>query len=593
MQNQGYIRNFNFFVLHFSWFDKLTMTLSPSNGSFCNAPLVLALLVSLWIAPPALASQPVDLEEQVRRIAAELRCVVCQNLSVADSPSELAQQMRAVIREQLQQGKRPEEIRAYFVSKYGEWVLLAPTPKGFSLLVWVLPFVAVAAGILLVVFVVRRWVDKKNRLQPTTVDPALIERVRQEVAAERPSPVNLESEDPRALLLQEQARLYSDLKDLEFDYQAGKLSEADYQELRHSQETQAAMVLKELDSTASTRRAPPSAPKPEKTPPKKDVGEASTAPKGWRLAAAGAFLLLFGVTLGVLLTKSLRPRGSEQDSITGDFLTGTGPGGVGKSSGMAGMEMGTSSSKALQPLLAQGRAAYERQEWPAAIDSFKRALAIDPNQPEAHTYLGLILTQAGHADGALSAFDRALSSDPNFPLALWGKGMLLYRAKGDFSAARQTLERLVSLLPLGAERNEIEKILVELDSRQKEPLKKEKVVGAAAQIQGVVSVAEKLKTKVDSKAVLFIIARSANSAGGPPLAVKKVDRPVFPVSYTLGSENVMTPGVPFSGKVLISARLDKDGNPATREPGNLTGEYKKNPVEIGSGKVDIVIDQVM
>ena len=552
----------------------------------------LLLLVSLLLTPTA-SAQPADLEEEVRKIAAELRCVVCQNLSVADSPSELAQQMRAVILEQLKEGKSPEQIKAYFVSKYGEWVLLAPTPKGFNLLVWVLPFVAVVSGILLVVFVVRRWVDKKNRSQPATMDPALIERVQREIAAQSPLETDLERENPRAPLLQEKARIYADVKELEFDYQAEKLSEADYRDLRQHYETQAAAVLKELD--AAPKKVTRSQPKSSTT--EKEGAEIRKAsPRGWQLATGALFLLLFGITLGVLLTKSLRPRLSDQDNITGDFLTGTGPGGIGSSSGMAGMQMGASSSKDIASLLAQGRAAFEQQELPKAIDAFKKILAIDANHPEANSYMGLILAQAGHADGALLAFDRALSSDPNFPLALWGKGMLLYRAKQDFGGAREMLERLVSIMPPGPEKDEVQRTIGELAERgsgQKERAKKAIAGGTQAQIQGIVSVDPKLKTKIDGQAVLFIIARSPDSGGGPPLAVKKVERPVFPVSYSLGPENVMIPGVPFSGKVIISARLDKDGNPLTREPGNLIGEYKKNPVEIGSQKVDIVIDQAM
>ena len=55
----------------------------------------------------------------------------------------------------------------------------------------------------------------------------------------------------------------------------------------------------------------------------------------------------------------------------------------------------------------------------------------------------------------------------------------------------------------------------------------------------------------------------------------------------------MMAGMPFSGKVAVSARLDKDGNAMTREEGDLAGEYKGNPAEIGSKKVHIVIDQMM
>src|SRR5207245_10552344 len=97
----------------------------------------------------ALAQQPATHvgEQAVHEIAAQLRCVVCQNLSVADSPSEMASQMRAIIRERLAAGESPAEVQRYFVDRYGEWILLAPPRRGFNLLVWLLPLVAVAVGL--------------------------------------------------------------------------------------------------------------------------------------------------------------------------------------------------------------------------------------------------------------------------------------------------------------------------------------------------------------------------------------------------------------------------------------------------------------
>ena len=101
----------------------------------------ISLFLLLIIGIPVEAADPPDLEDQTRVLAAELRCVVCQNLSVADSPSEMAQQMRAIVREQLQAGRTPQEVRDFFVSKYGEWVLLKPKTSGMSLLLWVLPYI--------------------------------------------------------------------------------------------------------------------------------------------------------------------------------------------------------------------------------------------------------------------------------------------------------------------------------------------------------------------------------------------------------------------------------------------------------------------
>jgi cytochrome c-type biogenesis protein CcmH len=152
-------------------------------------------------------------------------------------------------------------------------------------------------------------------------------------------------------------------------------------------------------------------------------------------------------------------------------------------------------------------------------------------------------------------------------------------------------------MPTSPERNEVQKTILELSQlagkEQESGSKTEANRQSSVLVRGVISIDPKLKTQVDGPAVLFIIARSASSSGGPPLAVRRIDQPKFPVSYSLGPENVMIPGTTFSGKVSIVARLDKDGNPTTREPGNLTGEYKKNPVEVGAEKIDIVLDQVM
>jgi cytochrome c-type biogenesis protein CcmH len=97
------------------------------------------------------------LEARTAAIAATLRCPVCQGESIQDSPAELAQNMKAIVREQLQAGRTPEEIKAYFVSKYGEWILLEPQLKGLNIALYVFPVVLVLGGLALVTVLVRRW----------------------------------------------------------------------------------------------------------------------------------------------------------------------------------------------------------------------------------------------------------------------------------------------------------------------------------------------------------------------------------------------------------------------------------------------------
>ena len=123
-------------------------------------------------------------EEVVHDIGSKLRCVVCQNLSVADSPSEMANQMRGLIRERLAAGDTPEQVVRYFVDRYGEWILLAPAPHGFNLVVWAAPVVAVLAGLTAVTLLLRRWTRPRPKGAVAPIDPAVRERIRRELGTE-------------------------------------------------------------------------------------------------------------------------------------------------------------------------------------------------------------------------------------------------------------------------------------------------------------------------------------------------------------------------------------------------------------------------
>lgn len=118
-------------------------------------------------APAAVESAPrahaeTQLERDTRQLASELRCPVCQGLSLQDSPSELSQEMRAIIREQLLAGKSVKQVKQYFVGKYGEWILLEPEPHGFNLTVYIAPVLLLLGGAAFLFITARRWTKQNS-----------------------------------------------------------------------------------------------------------------------------------------------------------------------------------------------------------------------------------------------------------------------------------------------------------------------------------------------------------------------------------------------------------------------------------------------
>ena len=136
---------------------------------------VLSLVCAAWGAPGAAAAQSAMadsvLDVRTGEVASQLRCPVCQGESIEASPSTLAQEMRTLVRQQLAAGRTPDEVKAYFVSRYGEWVLLQPRASGVNLAVYVLPLVMLLAGAAVVVVAVRRWTKGDPAAQPDTASP--------------------------------------------------------------------------------------------------------------------------------------------------------------------------------------------------------------------------------------------------------------------------------------------------------------------------------------------------------------------------------------------------------------------------------------
>ena len=118
---------------------------------------VVAIVGAIWMALFLRNPPQQTLDQRVHTIGEQLKCPVCQSESVADSSSALAQQMRGIIRQQLQEGWSDQEVIAYFQARYGEQIFWSPPWQGFSLLAWLVPIGLLLGGAVLIFFILRDW----------------------------------------------------------------------------------------------------------------------------------------------------------------------------------------------------------------------------------------------------------------------------------------------------------------------------------------------------------------------------------------------------------------------------------------------------
>ena len=138
------------------------------RGRDARTPLLIILLMSMAFAAAGQVKVPdakqfvgqpkaapitdqETLHQRTQEVSSLLRCPVCQGLSVADSPSEMAVNMKGQVRELLARGYTEEQILSFFERSYGQFVLLKPKFNGVAAAVWILPLLAVAIGVVVVV----------------------------------------------------------------------------------------------------------------------------------------------------------------------------------------------------------------------------------------------------------------------------------------------------------------------------------------------------------------------------------------------------------------------------------------------------------
>jgi len=123
------------------------------------------LLLLFWAATAGAAQDPAQLERRVNHVAEQLRCLVCQNQSIADSHAQLALDLKREARLQLSQGRSEQEVIDFMVQRYGDFVLYRPPFKDITMVLWLGPFVMLAAGATALLYNVRRRELREDALE--------------------------------------------------------------------------------------------------------------------------------------------------------------------------------------------------------------------------------------------------------------------------------------------------------------------------------------------------------------------------------------------------------------------------------------------
>jgi cytochrome c-type biogenesis protein CcmH len=119
------------------------------------AALACAVALCAWGQADEVAKPDAKVEARLKEVAEELRCLVCQNQTIADSEAPLAVDLRNEMRAQIAQGWTDEQIRRYMVERYGDFVLYRPPLKATTVLLWIGPFALLLVGAAILVFIAR------------------------------------------------------------------------------------------------------------------------------------------------------------------------------------------------------------------------------------------------------------------------------------------------------------------------------------------------------------------------------------------------------------------------------------------------------
>jgi tetratricopeptide (TPR) repeat protein len=265
--------------------------------------------------------------------------------------------------------------------------------------------------------------------------------------------------DRRLELAEEKAATYRALKELDFDHEAGSLSDDDFQALRERYEGRAAELITALDALGEA------APRAAAERPAPALRSWTRSPAA--MVAGSVALLALGVALGAGVSRytqpddTMIPAGSRIPVPTlpdpGPLLPGA--------PGTGAASMRPIPPEMLARMLQAARQSLFEGRYQEAIAAYQAVLKRDAQNVDAMTHLALIVAMGGHADAALETFDKALSFDPKYGPALLYKGQVLYEVKQDYPGAVKAWERYLALGPTGEDRQRVTALIQEAKSK--------------------------------------------------------------------------------------------------------------------------------
>lgn len=127
--------------------------------SFAKHPrtsLISIAIIGTFVITACVSEDDLTVDQRAYQLSQQLMCPVCDGQSLDQSQAQISQDMKAVIRDKLETGDTNEQIRAYFIQRYGEAVLAAPDSSGFNLVAWIMPFIIFTGGVLIVANAMRK-----------------------------------------------------------------------------------------------------------------------------------------------------------------------------------------------------------------------------------------------------------------------------------------------------------------------------------------------------------------------------------------------------------------------------------------------------